>query len=228
MLPYATIVENALTDIETWNNMPHSVHTHMSRWQVFCEKQHPQLKPTNYAAILPYIGYKTQTSCNVGIIRLDRKEFLLGNDGKICLGGNLINLMKQVEGKDIEVYWLDDNQGAVMKALVYIGGHLICEALPKPRYNRATIERGPEDDAARTIMSAYEATITSYGKRVKQSIDKVTVIDERPAMFNDFKMPGLKKNEPEKPKNNAPLIEEQEDDYFATIPAPRKSLIDRY
>src|SRR3569833_1553365 len=113
-IPYSEIVENALTDIETWNNQPHSVHTHMSRWQVFCDKQHPDLKPTNYAAILPYIGYKTDTSCNVGIIRLNRQEFLLGNDGKICLGANLINLMKQVEGINIDVYWLDDNHGAVL------------------------------------------------------------------------------------------------------------------
>lgn len=197
-LPYSTIVENALTDIETWNNQPHSVHTHLSRWQVFCKKQHPDLKPTNYAAILPYIGYKTQTSCNVGIIRLDRKEFLLGNNGKVSLGANLINLMKQVEGQKIDVYWLDDNQGAVFKALVYIDDQLICEALPKPTYNRAKIEQGPEDAAARTIMSAYVATIEGYGRRVKQSIEKVTVIDYRKAQFNDFVMPGLKKNETKK------------------------------
>jgi hypothetical protein len=46
-LPYSTIVENALADIQTWNNEPHSVHTHLCRWQVFLQMQnlHRQRNP---------------------------------------------------------------------------------------------------------------------------------------------------------------------------------------
>lgn len=209
-LAYSQIVENALEDIEKWNNQPHSVHTHMSRWEVFCKMQNPDLKPTNYAAIIPYIGRKTATSCNVGIIRLNYCEFLLGNDGKISLGDKLITLMKQIEGKEVDVYWLDDNDGKVLKALVFIGDHLICEAIAKPEYARATIERTEQCEVNRTIMSAYEATILSYGRRQRKAIDQVTIIDERPAQFNDFVMPGLKKNhEKRESGGKLPSLEEQ-------------------
>ena len=37
--PFDTIVDQSLSDIETWNNMPHSVHTNKTRWEVFCEMQ---------------------------------------------------------------------------------------------------------------------------------------------------------------------------------------------
>lgn len=193
-LPYRTIVENGLRDIQEWNNQPHSIHTHMSRWQVFCEMQHPDLKPTNFIAILPHIGFKTETSCRVGLIKLQHKEYVLGMDGKIALGDRLIHLMKQVEGKNVQIYWIDDHEGRVLKALVFIDGLHICEAIPKPTYNRATIEQGPDDHAMRQLMSAYVATIESYGRRRKNSMEQVTIIDERPAPFKHFVMPGLKQD----------------------------------
>ena len=217
MLSYSQIVENGLTDIEQWNNEPHSVHTHMSRWQVFCEMQNPDLKPTNYAAILPHLGYKTKSSCRVGIIKLNYKEFLLGNDNKISLGDKLINLMKQVEGKEVDVYWLDDNQGKVFKALIFIGDQLICEAIAKPEYNRAKIEQTGTDEANRAIMSAYVATIESYGRRQKNAIDKVTIIDERPAAFSSFVMPGLKKNKTEERQPSGGILPDSFSDSYDNI-----------
>jgi hypothetical protein len=228
-LPYRTIIENGLQDIETWNNQPHSVHTHMSRWQVFCEMQHPDLKPINYAAILPHIGEKTTTSCRVGIIRLQYKEFLLGIDGKIALGDRLIHLMKQAEGKELDIYWLDDHQGAVMKAMVFIGTQYICEAIAKPTYNRATIEQTATDKANRQIMSSYVATIESFGKRQKNRIDTVTVIDNRPALKKDFVMPGLRQDR----LNDLPtggLLPEPPEDEFENMPVQNftKSLKDRF
>lgn len=227
-IPYSQIVDNALDDITRWNNQPHTVHTHMSRWEVFMKMQNPNLKPTNYAAILPYLGFPTTTSCKAGIIKLNYGECLLGNDGKISLGAKLIELMKKVEGKEVDVRWIDDYEGKILKALVYLDEQLICEAIPKPHYNRAKIERTPEDDAARTIMSAYEATINAYGKRQKNSIERITVIDERPAQFNDFKMPGFKNNQPRQQSGGAmPAIT---DDEYNSIPAEsfRKNLIDRF
>lgn len=228
-LPYRTIIENALQDIETWNNQPHSIHTHMSRWQVFCEMQHPDLKPINYNAILPHIGYKTETSCRVGIIRLQRKEFLLGIDGKISLGNPLIHLMKQVEGKEVDIYWLDDSRGVVLKALVFIGTQFICEAMAKPTYNRATIEQTSTDQANRQIMSSYVATIEAFGKRQKNAIDTITLIDNRPALKKDFVMPGLRQDRLNDLPTGGLLPEPQEDD-FDQIPVQTfaKSLKDRF
>lgn len=228
-LPYHDIVQGCLEDIETWNNMPHSVHTHMSRWEVFCQKQNPNLQPTNYAAILPYIGYKTETSCNVGIIQLNNTTFLLGDEGRISTGNKLISLMTKVEGKDVDVYWLDDNEGKVLKAHVYIGTQLICEAIEKPRYQKARIEQTPEDLANREIMSAYVATIEAYGRRQKKSIDTLTIIDNTPKPKKSFTMPGLKKQVEVGNYEMPEILEEPEADELPVLQSfGLKSLKDRY
>lgn len=49
--------------------------------------------------------------------------------------------MKIIEGKDIDVYWIDDNHGNVLKALAYYQERFICEVVEMPKYNRAKIER---------------------------------------------------------------------------------------
>lgn len=192
ILPYNEIVELAKRNIYEHNNSPHPVHTDKTRWEVFTEMQHPEVQPINWRGILPHLGYATDSSVNAGIIRLQGGEYLLGDNGEIYTGERLINLMKRVEGETVKIYWLDDDNGKVLKALVYVGDTLVCEALPKPVYARATAERTPEDEAARTTMSAYAATIQGYMNRKRNSIKGVTVIDNRPKTLNTkFVMPGL-------------------------------------
>ncbi len=194
-LTYNEIVDGCLRDIQDWNNEPHSVHTHLSRWEVFEQTQNPNLQPTNYIGILPHLGRKTPTSCNVGTIRLNRSEFLLGENGEIVFGEKLVSFMVRVEGRDVDVYWLDDSNHKVFKALVYIGTMLICEAIPKPSYPRAVIERTPGDEYNRELMSKYVATVEAYRKSKSRAIEAVTCIDITPARPKRFIMPGLKQYE---------------------------------
>jgi hypothetical protein len=185
-IPYENIIENSLSKIEEWNNKVHVDNKNLSRWEFFCQMQHPDTKPINWAAFLPHIGYRTETSCNVGIVRLQGQEFLLGDNGKIATGEKLVNLMKLAEGENVEIYWLDDNEGSVLKALVYIGSQLICEAVAKPTYSRATAERTPQDLENRSLMSAYVATIESFGRKQKQAIAEITVLKNDPAPRQTF------------------------------------------
>ncbi|MDX5437590.1 MAG: hypothetical protein LPK03_10370, partial [Pontibacter sp.] len=225
-LPYDNIIEGCLRDIETWNNMPHSVHTHMSRWKVFCEMQNPNLRPTNYQSILPYIGYKTNTSCNVGIIRLQRSEFLLGENGQISTGEQLIRLMKQVEGQEIEVYWLDGNDGNVLKALIFQGTQYICEAVAKPTYNRARIEQTPQDLENRELMSKYVATIEAYAKQQKAALEPITIIENTPVVNKDFVMPGLKKSHAYVQQQEVEILDQAPEEYEEfTEPAAQRSYV---
>ncbi|MBT0552695.1 hypothetical protein J5305_11820, partial [Riemerella anatipestifer] len=106
ILPKEKIIMNSLYDIQKWNNMEHSRYEGKSRWQVFTEMQCKDTKPTNWRAILPHLGRVTSTSCNAGIVRFRSAEYLLGLGGEIALGDDLIKLMKYVEGKSFEVYWL--------------------------------------------------------------------------------------------------------------------------
>lgn len=184
-LPYDKIIEQCLRDIETWNNMPHSRIPGKSRWEVLLEKQHPELKPINFKLFLRQLGYHTRSSCRAGIIRLQGEEYLLGNNGKVAAGEELINYMCQVEGKEVDIYWLDGNNGRVIAALVYSGERLICEAVPKPIYHRAKLEQTQADFAAREIMSKYVATIEGFGRRRAKEIIPVTIIGSLPVTINN-------------------------------------------
>ncbi len=192
IIPYQTLAHESLNDIVTWNNMEHPKHKGKTRWEYFLENQNPDLKPTNYVALLPHLGYHTKTSCNAAIIKLQNQEWLLGDKGQIFTGANLIRLMQKVEGETINIYWLDDNQGNVFKALVFINDRYICEALPKPIYPRAKIERTPEDEIARDLMTRYANTISGFMKNEKNAIDKVEVTDNRSKTLNNkFQIAGI-------------------------------------
>ncbi len=182
------------------------------------------------------MGYKTETSCHAGIIKLQYHEFLLGDNGKISLGEDLIRLMKQVEGKELDIYWLDDNQGNVLKALIYLRNEkrYICEARPKPTYNRAIIEQTEEDRNARKIMSSYVATIEGIQRKQTASLEKVTVLNNRPTtLTNNFQIDGLKRRPTEanakdkEPKILQP-IEKEEYDLIPEQTTFKKDLKDRF
>lgn len=191
VVPYNEIVEGCLQDIITWNNMPHNVDPTISKFDYFLRNQNPNLKPTNYHGILPYIGHKTHTSCNAGIIRMNNQEFLLGDKGIMHSGAILVNKMKEVEGEDIEICWLDAKDGSVLKAFVYLNGKYICEAIAKPIYHRAKIERTIEDEENISLMSSYTATIDAYMKQRKNNIENVILHDmSLLTINNNFTLPG--------------------------------------
>lgn len=235
MLPYQHIIEGCLEDICTWNNMEHSKIKGKTRWEVFMESQNPDLKPTNYKAILPYLGYATQTSCNAGMINFRSRKYLLGVDGEVATGDTLIRLMKEVEGEDFTIYWLDDNQGKPFKALIYKHDRFVCEAVPQPTYSRAKAEMTPEGEAARATMSSYVNTVESYRKQGVKQLNKVEVLDNRSLTLNNkFHMPGaMAKHRPIEQETEAaeilPELPEQDDFYENAIQTSNKrSLKDRF
>ena len=186
--------------------MPHSVHTHLTRWQVFEQMQNPNLLPTNYNSFLPHLGEVTTTSVNAGIINFRNNKFLLGENGEVCTDKRLINLMKQVEGKNINIYWLEGNDNEIIKAIIYQNGNQICEAIPQPRYNRAPIERTPQCRINYEIMSKYVATIEAFAKNRKREIEPVTMIDNSAAPERKFIIPGRKKPyDPERYNKRRPI-----------------------
>lgn len=225
IIPYNDIIDGCLRDIEDWNNMPHSVHKDKTRWEVFTSTQNPNLQPTNWKAILPYLGYATHTSCNRGIIRLENEDFVLGDDSEVYTGERLINLMKIVEGREFDVFWLDDNKGGVLKAVIFLDDTVVCEAVPKPKYNRARIERTPEDLAAREIMSAYGATIDAYMRRKAQSIDRIVVVDNTVKTLNrKFVMPSITRYEA-KEEGPVEVLAPVPDEDEIIVPAPAKGFV---
>jgi hypothetical protein len=233
IIPYDELVHQCLLDIMTWNNMEHSKIKGKTRWEVFLERQHPELKPINLRAILPALGHSTATSVNVGIIRFKSREWLLGVDGQVATGDTLIRLMKGVEGEDITIHWLDNTDGSVMKAYIYHNERYVCEAVPKPVYSRSTIGRTDADVEARAIMSAYANTVDGYRKETVKGLNKVAVLDNRSLTLNDkFQIPGMAKHRPaEQEPQEAEVLPElpEEEDYSTPIQTSfKQSLKDRF
>ncbi|WP_449398499.1 hypothetical protein [Chryseobacterium wanjuense] len=154
---------------------------------IFLEMQHPELKPTNWKAILPHLGYHQKTSCNRGYIQLQGKARAIAENGKISLGEHLINVMKIIEGKEIDVYWLDDNRGNVLKALAYYQGRFICEVQEMPKYNRATIEQTEECRKSRELQSSYVASVEGFIRRQEKALQRINIIQQpKPQPKNRF------------------------------------------
>lgn len=196
IIPYNQLVNERLKDIENWNNTAHPSEPSISRFDYFLNRQSKNLKPINWHGILPYIGHRTKTSCKVAKIALQGRKRAIAENGKILTGRPLIEKMKMIEGKDLVVFWLDDNEGNVMKALAYIGDKYVCEVMEMPRYNRATAEQTEADKAARALQSAYVATIEAYAKEQTNKIEKVGIIDRTPGTINrNFSFSNLRRFE---------------------------------
>jgi len=195
LLPFDTIIKNCLQEIQDWNNSPHPVKADKTRWEVFCENQSPKTRPVNWRGIIPYLGYKTETRCNAGIVRLQGDTWLLADKGAYVFGESLVNLMRQAEGEQLEVYWLDSNDGQVIKAFAYIGDTFICELLPQPVYKRSRADQTEDDLQKREIMSKYVSTIEAYGRRHRREIERVEVINHtHPMLNNKFQIRELHQN----------------------------------
>ncbi len=229
---YGEIVRGCLQDIEDWNNAPHSVHKNMTRWEVFMNTQHPNLTPTNYKGFIKHLGYHTATSCKAGIVKLNNTEFLLGEGGMISLGDKLVKLMERIEGANISVYWLDDNDNEVLKAFAYLNDTYVCELIKKPVYNKAKLEQTDDDLKARQLMSSYVSTIEAFGRSQIQTIDKVIVIDNSPKTPKSFVMRGLATSKTFSDSVGELIDENPIKDEMQTVetvyPVNKKSLIDRF
>ncbi|MDO9554564.1 hypothetical protein [Rhodonellum sp.] len=218
-LPKDQIIQKALRAIERWNNTPHSnqeLFPGMTRWDVFMDRQHPELTPTNWAGILPYIGYEQKTSMNLGRIILQGKHRVVGFDGEVALGERLIGIMKRIEGKEVLVNWLDDDNGQVLKSLVYdMQGNMVCELLGDLGYNRSFLERSEDDEKNREIMSAYAATVQGYINKNSKTIESVTLVEKQKETNKRFVMPGLEKYESsESPAEVLPSEEQTPDQIY--------------
>ena len=195
IIPYQQLVDERLADLEDWNNEPHDEDASLSRWEYFLSKQKADLPETNYRRLLPYLGYKVATSCKAGYISLQRQKRAIAEDGKILTGDALIEKMKQIESKDIEVYWLDDNAGNVLKAMAYIGDRYICEVMEMPKFQRAKAEQTEQDLINKALQDAYTMTVVRFAERQMKAIENIGVLNNTPKPVRKFRIGQLKRFE---------------------------------
>lgn len=196
IIPYDQLVEARLKDIEDWNNSPNKQDPSISRFEYFINRQDPTLRPTNWRGILPHLGHRTETSCNAGYVVLQGKKRMIALNDQILTGEELISRMKLIESKDVQVFWLDANDGSVLKALVYQGQEFICELMPIPRYQRAVNEQTDADLANRKLQIDYAWTVQEFMRQQKNAHQPIGIVDNRTKTISKtFKIEGIKRYE---------------------------------
>lgn len=221
IIPYNELVEARLADLEDWNNLPcenpilKKEGIEMSRWSYFLKNQNPNLKPINFQSILPFIGYKTPSSCHRGFIKLQGKLRAIANNGSICFDEELIDTMKKIEGKNIDIFWLDDNEGEVLKAYAYYNDRFICEIYEFPKFNRAKNEQTSQDKKNIAIQEQYINSVKRFANKQYKSIEPIGIIDNTPKPERLFKIDRVKRYEAKEPKEVVVVMDDEEEYEYA-------------
>jgi hypothetical protein len=194
------IVEFELSVIEDWNNELHpdqDVYPGLTRWQVFEQHQNPKLQPINWKGILPHLGKIEPTSMKMGRIRLQYLDRVVGFDGAPALGESLIRVMNEIEGQEVNAYWLDGNDGEVLKAHVYSDtGRFVCEVLDDLPFHRSELDQTERCKRNMQLYFAYERTVEAHANRIARSITGVELIPLEVPKQGGFKIRGLRRNIP--------------------------------
>lgn len=224
----SVIMQNCLQDIYDWNMQPHNIHKDMKRWEVQKKMQAPELsKEINWKSLLPGIGYQRKSSMNVGRIILNGEHHVVGLNGEVALGDTLLNIMKTIEGREVIIYFLDDNDGEMLKAHVHdmISGRFVCELMGDLGYERSALGRkrarlnGQDDGRNRGLMTAYVRTVDDFIKSQSNQLSRLSVqpVAEKPAPGpNDFNIRGLQVSEEQDPQDTEVLFDpnQEEEDAF--------------
>lgn len=211
IIPYKELVQARLADLEDWNNQPSRQDKNQSRWEYFLNNQKSDLPKTNYRAILPHLGYKQTTSCQRGFISLQGKKRAIADNGKILTGDTLIEKMKQIEGKEFDVFWLDDNEGNVLKAIVYQNGRYVCEVQEMPKFQRAKAEQTEQDMLNKALQDAYTMTVIRFAEKQSKSIENIGIINVAPKPKRLFQIKGLKRYEAENEETEVEILGDFDD-----------------
>lgn len=150
---YEQLVADDIASIKEWNNQPHpnqKKYPGMTRWDVLCGTQNPDLRPWDKAVLYRYIGEHTETS-------IRQNAYLTVNHEVYRLSDP--NVIDRLEPRNYQVdaYWLAGADGNVQEIYVYQHGRLIDTCQKVKRYNEATAEQTEYDKAAYTEQAKYVA-----------------------------------------------------------------------
>lgn len=172
---YEQLVADDIASIKEWNNQPHpnqKKYPGMTRWDVLCGTQNPDLRPWDKAVLYRYIGEHTETS-------IRQNAYLTVNHEVYRLSDP--NVIDRLEPRNYQVdaYWLAGADGNVQEIYVYQHGRLIDTCQKVKRYNEATAEQTEADKAAYTEQAKY---VAKFDKMMKDGkIKRVGILAKEEA-----------------------------------------------
>lgn len=167
---YEELVADDLKAIDEYNHELHpnqKMYPGMTRWDVLCSRQNPDLRPWDKSYLYRYIGEKTTTTIRQNMyVTVQYEQYVLPSPAVI---GKL-----EPRNMKVDAYWLPDADGQVTDVYLWQGDEFICECKQLVRYNEATAEQTDADKEAYTEQAKYVSQFDSMMKEGK--IDKVVVI----------------------------------------------------
>ena len=169
---FEELVADDRRDCDEWN---HSLHPNqkrypgMTRWDVLCRTQNPNLRPWDKAVLYRYIGEHTETT-------IRQNAYLTVNYEQYRLSSPEVIGRLAARNYKVDAYWLADADGKVDEVYIYQGGRLVDTCKRVVRYNEATAEQTEADKAAYTEQAKY---VAKFDKMMKDGkIRRVGILDK--------------------------------------------------
>lgn len=172
---YEELVADDICAIETFNAQPHpnqKRYPGMSRWDVLCAHQNPNLAPWDKAVLYRFIGQHTETT-----IRQNTYCTVMYNQ----YGLPSPEIIEKLEPRNykVDAYYLPDADGTINEVYIYQNGRYIATCKPVARYNENTAEQTEYDKAAYTEQSKY---VAQFDKMMKDGkIKRVGILAKEEA-----------------------------------------------
>ena len=172
---YEELVADDIRAIQTFNAQPHpnqKRYPGMSRWDVLCAHQNPNLAPWDKAVLYRFIGQHTETT-----IRQNTYCTVMYNQ----YGLPSPEIIEKLEPRNykVDAYYLPDADGTINEVYIYQNGRYIATSKPVARYNENTAEQTEYDKAAYTEQSKY---VAQFDKMMKDGkIKRVGILAKEEA-----------------------------------------------
>lgn len=166
------LVADDIRAIGEYNNQLHpnqKRYPGMTRWDVLCRTQNPNLRPWDKAVLYRYIGEHTETT-------IRQNAYLTVNYEQYRLSSPEVIGRLAARNYKVDAYWLADADGKVDEVYIYQGGRLVDTCKRVVRYNEATAEQTEADKAAYTEQAKY---VAKFDKMMKDGkIRRVGILDK--------------------------------------------------
>ena len=172
---YEELVADDIRAIRTFNAQPHpnqKRYPGMSRWDVLCAHQNPNLAPWDKAVLYRFIGQHTETT-----IRQNTYCTVMYNQ----YGLPSPEIIEKLEPRNykVDAYYLPDADGTINEVHIYQNGRYIATCKPVARYNENTAEQTEADKAAYTEQAKY---VAQFDKMMKDGkIKRVGILAKEEA-----------------------------------------------
>ena len=172
---YEELVADDIRAIQEYNSQLHpndKKYPGMTRWDVFCQTQNPDLAAWDRHVLYRYIGECTETSIRQNMYcTVQYQQFRLPSP-------DVIEKLAPRNNK-VLAYYLPDIDGNISEVYIYQNDKFIATCGLLERYNEATAEQTDADREAYIEQSKYVAQFDSMMRQGK--IQKVAVVSKKDA-----------------------------------------------